>query len=56
MTDEDRDVRDRLIRLEEKMLNANDKIDGIDRKMWAVIALVLIAVGKRLIEVIGLVP
>jgi uncharacterized membrane protein len=56
MTDEDRDLRDRLIRLEEKMLNTNAKVDGNDRKMWAVIALVLVAVGKRLIEVIGLVP
>jgi hypothetical protein len=56
MTDEDRDVRDRLIRLEEKMITAQADLASIDKKMWAVIALVLMAVGKRLIEVIGLVP
>ncbi len=56
MTEEERDQRDRLIRLEEKMVNAHTKIDAIDRKIWGVILLVLLAVGKRLVEIVGLVP
>jgi hypothetical protein len=54
--DDDRDLRDRVIRLEEGMKGANEKLAGFDKKMWAVIALVFVAVGKRLLEIIGLGP
>lgn len=56
MPNDDRDERDRLIRLEEQMKTANARLDGFDRKMWAVIGLVLLAVGKRLVEIVGLTP
>ena len=50
--DDDRDLRDRVIRLEEGM----KRVDAMDKKIWAVIALVFVAVGKRLLEIIGLGP
>ena len=56
MSDEERDVRDRLIRLEEQVKTTRDAVQAMDRKMWAVIALVFVAVGKRLIEIIGIAP
>ena len=54
--DEDRDQRDRLIRLEEQMKVVMAGQVATDRKIWAVVGLVLLAVGKRLIEMIGLTP
>ncbi len=54
--DDDRDLRDRVIRLEEQMKTTAAAAAAIERKMWAVIGLVLVAVGKRLIEIIGLAP
>lgn len=56
MTNEERDLRDRLIRLEEQMKTTRDSVQSMDRKMWAVIALVFVAVGKRLIEIMGIGP
>ena len=56
MSDDERDLRDRLIRLEEQMKTVSATVAGMDKKMWAVIALVFVAVGKRLVELIGIAP
>ncbi len=53
---DDRDIRDRLIRLEEKLLTVIAAQAALDRKIWAVVALVFVAVGKRLLDIIGLAP
>lgn len=51
---DDRDTRERMIRLEVQMQNAQTELADIKRKIWAVIGLVLLAVGKQLIAMIGL--
>jgi hypothetical protein len=53
---DNRDLRDRLIRLEEQMKVTMASQAGLDRKLWAVVALVFVAVGKRLLDIIGLAP
>jgi hypothetical protein len=53
---DDRDLRDRLIRLEEQMKTTIAAQAALDKKIWAVIALVFVAVGKRLLDIIGLGP
>ncbi len=53
---DERDIRDRLVRLEEQGKRHATDIENIGKKIWAVIGLVLLAVGKRLIDVIGLGP
>jgi len=54
--DDHRDLRDRIIRLEEQMKVAAASLASHDRKMWAVIGLVMLTVGKRLVELIGITP
>lgn len=54
--DDDRDLRDRIIRLEEQMKVATANLSAIDRKMWAVIGIALLAFGKRLLETMGFAP
>lgn len=49
-----REVRDRLIKLEERQRVLTEKIDSIDRKLWAVTLAVLLAVAKNLLGLIGL--
>ena len=53
---DERDLRDRIIRLEEQMKTVMAGQAAVEKKIWAVIALVLLAVGKRLIDVVGLGP
>jgi hypothetical protein len=55
-SEDQRDMRDRLIRLEEKDAHKEERLKGIETKMWAVVALVLAFVGKQLLALIGGVP
>ena len=51
---DDRDARDRLIRLEERHADLKDRVSKMETKMWAVIGVVLLAVGKTFLTTIGL--
>lgn len=52
-SEDQRDVRDRVIRLEEKADNQNERVKGIETKMWAVIAVVFAFVSKQILLLIG---
>lgn len=54
MSDEDRALRDKIIRMEAQLEQLARDFTAMDRKIWAAIALVLLAVGNRLINLIGL--
>lgn len=54
MSDEDRSLRDKIIRMEAQLEQLAKDFTAMDRKIWAAIALVLLAVGKRFIDMIGL--
>ena len=54
MAPNDQDTRERLIRLEERQADLKDRVSKLETKLWAVIGVVLLAVGKTFLSTIGL--
>lgn len=50
----DDDLRDRVTRLEERHANLARDVDGLNRKGWAVVALVLAFVGNKILALLGM--
>jgi hypothetical protein len=54
MSDDDRDVRDRLIRLEEQGKQHKEQIATVFRMLWGMASLVLAFVGNKVLALLNL--
>lgn len=54
MGDEDRDVRDRLIRLEEQGRQQKEQVATLLKMVWGMVWLVLAFVGNKMLELLNL--
>lgn len=52
--DDNRDLRDRLIRLEERLMTLTTTVNKLQSWLFAAIGLVLVAVGKNLLALLGI--
>jgi hypothetical protein len=54
MAPNDQDTRERLIKLEVHKENLEKRVSAMETKLWAVIGVVLLAVGRAFLNTIGL--
>lgn len=52
--DEDKETRDRLKALEMRADFNDKRVDGLDKKIWGAIALVLAFVGNKILAVLNI--
>lgn len=54
MSDGDGDLRVNQARLDERLKNVEKKIEGVDKRIWGAVALIVAYVGNKLLGLLSL--
>lgn len=54
MSDGDDDLRVTQARLDERLKNVEKKVDGIDKRIWGAVALIVAYVANKLLGILSL--